>query len=186
MAKFITSLPGVGGATAAILNKHGFRSIEDIATATPEAVSVVPGFRASRATKLIADAQAILAEEQGAKGPEVKKAPKAKAPVSTDSAKTEIAEPKPAKVRAPKATKPAKDEAPVAATVKVKPAKAAKTGEEAPPKVKTPKAPKAESAAEPTEDPVKEAEPVKKSKKIKSKDKKAMGDKAAGKGKKAK
>lgn len=186
MAKFITSLPGVGGATAAILNKHGFRSIEDIANASPEAVSVVPGFRASRATKLIADAQAILAEEQGAKGTEVKKAPKAKAPVPIDSDKAEVEESKPAKVRAPKAPKPAKDESPVAATVKVKPAKAAKTGGDASPKVKTPKAPKAESAAESTEVPVKQAESGKKSKKIKSKEKKAMGDKAAGKGKKAK
>jgi transcription termination factor NusA len=58
MAKFITSLPGVGGATAAILNKHGFRVVEDIANASPDALSAVPGFRASRAAKLIAAARA--------------------------------------------------------------------------------------------------------------------------------
>jgi transcription termination factor NusA len=69
MAKFITSLPGVGGATAAILNKHGFRVVEDIANASPEALSAVPGFRASRAAKLIAAARATLAEEQAVQDP---------------------------------------------------------------------------------------------------------------------
>jgi transcription termination factor NusA len=105
MAKFITSLPGVGGATAAILNKHGFRVVEDIANASPEALSAVPGFRASRAAKLIAAARATLAEEQAVKTPAVKKSPRAKPMVQAAELKADISEANPPKVKAPKSPK---------------------------------------------------------------------------------
>mgnify|MGYP001766680542 CR=1 FL=1 len=63
MTKTITDLPGVGEARALDLNKLGFRTLKDIANATPEALSAVPGFRAYRAQQIIAAAQAMLAEE---------------------------------------------------------------------------------------------------------------------------
>ncbi|MBP9604323.1 MAG: hypothetical protein KBE53_09610 [Chromatiaceae bacterium] len=149
MAKFITSLPGVGGATAATLNKHGFRVVEDIANASPEALSAVPGFRASRAAKIIAAARATLAEEQAVKTTEVKKSPRAKPVVHAEASKAEMSEAKPPKVKAPKSPKPPKDEAPVVVDVQEKPAKVAKMIVDEMPKMKTPKAPKAETAAQP-------------------------------------
>lgn len=165
MAKFITSLPGVGGATAAILNKHGFRVVEDIANASPEALSAVPGFRASRAAKIIAAARAILAEEQAVKTTEVRKSPRAKPVVHAEASKSEMSGAKPPKVKAPKSLTPPKDEAPVVVDVKGKPAKVAKMIVDKMPKMKTPKAPKApkaETAAQPLEDAVKPAKPEKK------------------------
>ena len=149
MAKFITSLPGVGGATSATLNKHGFRVVEDIANASPEALSAVPGFRASRAAKIIAAARATLAEEQAVKTTEVKKSPRAKPVVHAEASKAEMSEAKPPKVKAPKSPKPPKDEAPVVVDVQEKPAKVAKMIVDEMPKMKTPKAPKAETAAQP-------------------------------------
>ena len=149
MAKFITSLPGVGGATAATLNKHGFRVVEDIANASPEALSAVPGFRASRAAKIIAAARATLAEEQAVKTTEVRKSPRAKPVVHAEASKAEMSEAKPPKVKAPKSPKPPKDEAPVVVDVQEKPAKVAKMIVDEMPKMKTPKAPKAETAAQP-------------------------------------
>ena len=162
MAKFITSLPGVGGATAAILNKHGFRVVEDIANASPEALSAVPGFRASRAAKIIAAARAILAEEQAVNTIEVRKSPRAKPVVHAEASKSEMSGAKPPKVKAPKSHTPPKDEAPVVVDVKGKPAKVAKMIVDKMPKMKTPKAPKAETAAQPLEDAVKPAKPEKK------------------------
>jgi transcription termination factor NusA len=201
MAKFITSLPGVGGATAAILNKHGFRVVEDIANASPDALSAVPGFRASRAAKLIAAARATLAEEQAVKTTAVKKSPRTKPVVPAAEIKADIPEANPPKVKAPK---PPKDEAPVVVAVKEKPAKVAKTVVDDLPKVKTPKAPKAE-AVKPLEAEVKLADKpekkakddkpkVKKSKApgavpVENKEKKVKSDKTektAGKGKKTK
>lgn len=162
MAKFITSLPGVGGATAAILNKHGFRVVEDIANASPEALSAVPGFRASRAAKIIAAARAILAEDQAVNTIEVRKSPRAKPVVHAEASKSEMSGAKPPKVKAPKSHTPPKDEAPVVVDVKGKPAKVAKMIVDKMPKMKTPKAPKAEAAAQPLEDAVKPAKPEKK------------------------
>ncbi len=163
MAKFITSLPGVGGATAAILNKHGFRVVEDIANASPEALSAVPGFRASRAAQIIAAARATLAEEQAVKSTEVRKSPRAKPVVHAEASKAEMSGAKPPKVKAPKSLKPPKDEAPVFVDVKEKPAKVAKRiVDEMPKALKAPKAPKAETAAQPLEDAVKPAKPEKK------------------------
>ena len=164
MAKFITSLPGVGGATAATLNKHGFRVVEDIANASPEALSAVPGFRASRAAKIIAAARATLAEE-AVKTTEVRKSPRAKPVVHAEASKAEMSGAKPPKVKAPKSPKPPKDEAPVVVDVKEKPAKVAKMIVDEMPKVKTPKAPKApkaETAAQPLKVAVKPAKPEKK------------------------
>lgn len=180
MAKFITLLPGVGGATAAILNKHGFRVVEDIANASPEALSAVPGFRASRAAKIIAAARATLAEEQAVKTTEVRKSPRAKPVVHAEASKAEMSEAKPPKGKAPKSPKPPKDEAPVVVDVKEKPAKVAKMIVDEMPKVKTPKAPKvpkapkAETTTQPLEVADKPAKPEKKAKDIKSKEKKVQ------------
>ncbi len=59
----ITALPGVGDARAQDLIRLGFRSLADVANATPEALSAVPGFRTHRALQLITAARALLAEE---------------------------------------------------------------------------------------------------------------------------
>ena len=205
MAKFITSLPGVGGATAAILNKHGFRVVEDIANATPEALSAVPGFRASRAAKIIAAARAILAEEQAGKTPDVKKPTRTRPLAPGAESKAAMAEATAPKVKAPKSPKPPKVEAPVVVEVKEKPAKVAKVVVDDTPKVKPPKAPKAakSEAAKPLVVEVKPAKSEKKAKapkskvkkvkepvavQVETKEKKVKSDKtekAAGKGKKS-
>mgnify|MGYP001324501021 CR=1 FL=1 len=63
MTKPITALPGVGDARAQDLHRLGFRTLADIANATPEALCAVPGFRTHRALQLITAARALLAEE---------------------------------------------------------------------------------------------------------------------------
>ena len=66
MTKPITALPGVGDARAQDLNRLGFRTLADIANATPEALSAVPGIRTQRALQLITAARILLAEEGAA------------------------------------------------------------------------------------------------------------------------
>ncbi len=66
MTKPITALPGVGDARAQDLHRLGFRTLADIANATPEALCAVPGFRTHRALQLITAARALLAEEASA------------------------------------------------------------------------------------------------------------------------
>ena len=60
MPTFITSVPGIGGVTAAVLSKHGFKTAEDLADASPEALAAVPGFGEQRAAVVIEDARSVL------------------------------------------------------------------------------------------------------------------------------
>jgi len=60
MPKFITSVPGIGASTAAVLGKHGFRTLEDLAASDAAALSVVPGFGEKRAGTVIKAARTLL------------------------------------------------------------------------------------------------------------------------------
>jgi transcription termination factor NusA len=86
MPKFITSIPGIGGATAAVLNKHGFRTLEDLASASPDALSAVPGFGAKRATRTIEAARTALTAESGETAPAQDAQGPATEPVAADVA----------------------------------------------------------------------------------------------------
>lgn len=57
MATPITSVPGIGKATAFALSQHGFRSAEDLAVADEAVLAAVPGFGVSRAARVIESAQ---------------------------------------------------------------------------------------------------------------------------------
>lgn len=60
MATPITSVPGIGKATAFALSRHGFRSAEDLAAADEDILAAVPGFGVSRAARAIASAQKLI------------------------------------------------------------------------------------------------------------------------------
>jgi NAD-dependent DNA ligase len=61
MAIAILSIKGIGPAAAATLATHGFNTAEELAAATTEQLSKVPGFSAARAERTLADAAAALA-----------------------------------------------------------------------------------------------------------------------------
>ncbi len=60
MAIAILSIKGIGPAAAATLATHGFNTAEELAAATTEQLSKVPGFSTARAERTIADAAAAL------------------------------------------------------------------------------------------------------------------------------
>jgi len=60
MATPITSLPGIGKATAFALSRHGFRSAEDLAAADEDVLAAVPRFGVSRAARVIKSAQKLI------------------------------------------------------------------------------------------------------------------------------
>ena len=60
MATRITSVPGIGKATAFALSRHGLRSAEDLAAADVEVLAAVPGFGVSRAARAIESAQKLV------------------------------------------------------------------------------------------------------------------------------
>jgi hypothetical protein len=61
MKPAITDITGIGPAAAAALGEHGLSSIKELATASVEQVSAVPGFSTARAEKVIAAAAELLA-----------------------------------------------------------------------------------------------------------------------------
>ena len=60
MKKKLTDIPGIGAATAVIMDEQGFATILDVANATPDMMTAVPGFGAIRANRVIAAAQKLL------------------------------------------------------------------------------------------------------------------------------
>jgi len=56
----ITSVPGIGKATAFALSRHGFSSAEDLAAADEDVLAAVPGFGVSRAARVIKSAQKLI------------------------------------------------------------------------------------------------------------------------------
>ena len=53
MATPIQSVAGIGPAAALLLQQHGFLSAEDLARASVEALTEVPGFQHARASRTI-------------------------------------------------------------------------------------------------------------------------------------
>lgn len=60
MATSILGIKGIGPAAAATLATHGFNSAEELAAASIEQLSKVPGFSAARSQRTLADAAAAL------------------------------------------------------------------------------------------------------------------------------
>jgi hypothetical protein len=56
----ITSVPGIGRATAFALAQHGFRTAEDLALADEEALTAISGFGLSRSATLVASARKLV------------------------------------------------------------------------------------------------------------------------------
>ena len=75
MSSELIKANGVGPASLTSLKEHGFRSLEDLASASVEEVMLVPGFAESRAKQAIASAKAITTESSTTEGkPEIKNA----------------------------------------------------------------------------------------------------------------
>jgi len=60
MAQTIENIPGIGESTAQLLKNAGFKTVQSIAKATPESLSVVRGFGPIRALRIIEAATALL------------------------------------------------------------------------------------------------------------------------------
>ncbi len=84
----ITELPGIGGKTADSLRDAGFKSVEDIAASTPEALSEVKGFGAARGQRLIDDAKEMVAEASNAEEESMEKSVETKTVAPPASQKT--------------------------------------------------------------------------------------------------
>ena len=56
----ITEVKGIGSSTAGILAREGITTAEDLATANLDRLISIPGFSVLRATRIIADARALL------------------------------------------------------------------------------------------------------------------------------
>jgi NAD-dependent DNA ligase len=60
MSTPLHEIKGIGPSTAKDLERHGFKSAEDLATATADEIAAVPGFGAIRARQIKAAAVALL------------------------------------------------------------------------------------------------------------------------------
>ena len=60
MTQSIEKIPGIGSSTAKLLKASGFKTVESIAKATPEALSTVRGFGPIRALRVIEAATALV------------------------------------------------------------------------------------------------------------------------------
>jgi len=65
----LTDLPTVGEHTAQALAEHGFHSVADLAAATIEKLSAVPGFSDARAVAIRQAAVQLLEQQPGAETP---------------------------------------------------------------------------------------------------------------------
>jgi hypothetical protein len=57
----LTQIAGIGPATARLLEKNGFASVESVAKASDSGLAKVPGFGMARAAVVIVAAQSLLA-----------------------------------------------------------------------------------------------------------------------------
>ena len=89
MAKKLNTLSGIGDYTAAILEKNGFASVEELASATVNELTKVPGFGSIRARKIIDLAKQHLKDSAPKPKKKEKKGKKAKAPVKKAEKKKE-------------------------------------------------------------------------------------------------
>jgi transcription termination factor NusA len=83
----ITQITGIGPAAAGLLVASGFKTVEDIASASVEALGGVKGFGPARAEKIIAAAKELLAAPTAAEPAPAKPAKPAKAEPKADPAK---------------------------------------------------------------------------------------------------
>jgi len=60
MTLTVTEVRGIGASTAETLKKHGFKTVANLASATVEQLTAIPGFSQSRAKNTIEAAQALL------------------------------------------------------------------------------------------------------------------------------
>ena len=56
----IIDIPGIGPAAAAALDEHGITSLADLANASVETITTVPGFSEARAVRVLAAATELL------------------------------------------------------------------------------------------------------------------------------
>ena len=63
MEQLVIKIAGIGQITSVILTKHGFKTVADVANASVESLSVVPGFANARSLQTIQRAKALLQTE---------------------------------------------------------------------------------------------------------------------------
>jgi|GEM_PF-798254 len=63
MEQLVIKIAGIGQVTSVILTKHGFKTVADVANASVESLSVVPGFANARSLQTIQRAKALLQTE---------------------------------------------------------------------------------------------------------------------------
>jgi len=62
MGQLVIEIAGIGQATSIVLTKHGFKTVADVASASIESLSVVPGFANARSLQTIKKAKDLLKE----------------------------------------------------------------------------------------------------------------------------
>ena len=60
MEKLVIEIAGIGQATSIVLTKHGFKTVAEVASASVESLSVVPGFANARSLQTIKRAKELL------------------------------------------------------------------------------------------------------------------------------
>jgi len=60
MEQLVIKIAGIGQVTSAALTKHGFKTVNDVANASVESLSVVSGFASVRSLQTIKKAKALL------------------------------------------------------------------------------------------------------------------------------
>jgi len=63
MEQLVIKIAGIGQVTSALLTKHGFKTVADVANANVKSLSVVPGFARARSLQTIKKAKALLQAE---------------------------------------------------------------------------------------------------------------------------
>lgn len=107
----LANLKGVGPALAETLSKNGFTSTDQIAAATPEELTVIPGIGQARALMLITAAKAITPPPRpAASAPEDTDSAPSKAPQMKKKKKAKKASKKKTKSKKADAKKPKKSE----------------------------------------------------------------------------
>ena len=61
MKSAIIDIPGIGPAAAETLGEHGIKSLADLANASVEHITVIPGFSEARTVRILAEANDTLA-----------------------------------------------------------------------------------------------------------------------------
>jgi len=63
MEQLVIKIAGIGQVTSIALVKHGFKTAADVANASVESLSIVPGFANTRSIQTIKKAKALLQTE---------------------------------------------------------------------------------------------------------------------------